>query len=817
MSMRDKIEHAIQNQPCTVKELKQKFGGERGADRKVMEALDELVREAVVCQRQGVFFTVRSGRADKALLCKVVKLGKNFAFVMLEDGTSDIFIPGRFTKGAMPGDDVLVEKFEHPRVEGSDEGTILAILTEKNDLVGTVRRVEGRLRFVPDDCPAITMPLARDCEGGAKDGDKVAVEILNRGNRQEDHRVGVAMRFGSSDEAKRCAKALLYAKDIRTRFPDKVRDEAKKFEGAEVSEKDCEGRMDLRTLPIFTIDSAETKDIDDAISLTRTSDGGFELGVHIADVSNYVKPGTELDNEAFSRATSVYYADQVVPMLPKALSNGICSLNENELRLAFSCLMRLDKDGGLTDYRFVKSIIRSRVKGVYSEINALLAGTADAEIKAKYADVIDQLPAMKELYGHRARLRKERGLMEIEHVQRGHTHDLGLAALEDRGSVHARQDLDLGGELANVGQPAAVDTHLIGQDPLAHRLLGQSVECSVDLVQAALEFLALTGELLGDLLLQVLGSDLPLLLAGDLQRLGELTGGGLLDGLVGVRLVSREGRELRGVLARGLRELLLGLAQRADERLGRLQTLGHDLLGRRLRTAGHQLDGLLGGLGLDHHDRHVVADDAARDDHVEHGALQLLVVGEGDPLAVDQRHPGAADRTGERQTGQLGGRRRGVDRQHVVEVVRGQAHHRDHDLHLVAQTVHEGRAQRPVDQPAGQDRVGGRAPLAAEERAGDAARGVHPLLDVHGEREEVEVLLRLLGGRGGRQQHGVVVEVGDDAAGRLAGEPAGLEPDLAGAEGPVVQHGGRLVDAFLDVLRLSQVELLVSGGPRLRG
>ena len=412
--MRDKIEHAIQNQPCTVKDLKQKFGGERGADRKVMEALDELVREAVVCQRQGVFFTVRSGRADKALLCKVVKLGKNFAFVMLEDGTSDIFIPGRFTKGAMPGDDVLVEKFEHPRVEGSDEGAILAILTEKNDLVGTVRRVEGRLRFVPDDCPAITMPLARDCEGGAKDGDKVAVEILNRGNRQEDHRVGVAMRFGSSDEAKRCAKALLYAKDIRTRFPDKVRDEAKKFEGAEVSEKDCEGRMDLRALPIFTIDSAETKDIDDAISLTRTSDGGFELGVHIADVSNYVKPGTELDNEAFSRATSVYYADQVVPMLPKALSNGICSLNENELRLAFSCLMRLDKEGNLTDYRFVKSIIRSRVKGVYSEINALLAGTADAEIKAKYADVIDQLPAMKELYGHRARLRKERGCMDIE-------------------------------------------------------------------------------------------------------------------------------------------------------------------------------------------------------------------------------------------------------------------------------------------------------------------------------------------------------------------------------------------------------------------
>ena len=370
MAMRDKIEHAIQNQPCTVKDLKNKFGGDRGADRKVMEAVDQLVHEAVICQRQGVFFTVRSGRADKALLCKVVKLGKNFAFVMLEDESGDIFIPGRFTRGAMPGDSVLVEKFAHPRVEGSDEGEILAVLEQKNDMVGTVRRIEGRLKFVPDDCPAISMTIQRDCEGGAKDGDKVAVEILQRGTRQEDHRVGVSMRFGSCEEAKRCAKALLYAKDIHTRFPEKVRDEAKKFEDMTVSEEDCKGRMDLRALPIFTIDSAETKDIDDAISLTRTSDGGFELGVHIADVSNYVKPGTELDNEAFSRATSVYYADQVVPMLPKQLSNGICSLNEGEDRLAFSCLMRLDENGEIRSYKFVKSVICSRVKGVYKEIIA---------------------------------------------------------------------------------------------------------------------------------------------------------------------------------------------------------------------------------------------------------------------------------------------------------------------------------------------------------------------------------------------------------------------------------------------------------------
>jgi ribonuclease R len=413
MAMRDKVEHAIQQQPCTVRELKAKFGGERFLDHKVMDALDELVHDGVVCQREGVFFTVRSGRANKALVCKVVKLGKTFGFVMLEDGTSDIFIPGRAMRGAMTGDRVLVEKSERPRVMGSDEGEILAVLEEKNDLVGTARRMNGRLCFVPDDCTAISMQIQRDCEGGAKDGDKVAVEILQRGFRHEDHRVGVAMRFGSADEAKRCAKALLYAQDIHSRFPDKVKEEAKKLEKATVSDEEAAKRLDLRALPIFTIDSAETKDIDDAVSLKETAEG-FELGVHIADVSHYVRPGSELDTEAFARGTSVYYADQVVPMLPKQLSNGICSLNEKEVRLAFSCLMRLDKNGELVDYRFVKTVIRSRVKGVYSEINEILAGTAEADITYKYAEVAEQLPAMKRLYDLRAALRKKRGCMDIE-------------------------------------------------------------------------------------------------------------------------------------------------------------------------------------------------------------------------------------------------------------------------------------------------------------------------------------------------------------------------------------------------------------------
>ena len=222
----------------------------------------------------------------------------------------------------------------------------------------------------------------------------------------------VSFREASDDVYDEYLSMLDASEKIYRRFIEAV-NVLPEGENVTITEADTAGRMDLRALPIFTIDSAETKDIDDAISLNQTPDG-FELGVHIADVSNYVKPGTALDDEAFSRATSVYYADQVVPMLPKQLSNGICSLNEGELRLAFSCLMHLDKAGKLVDYKFVKSVIRSRVKGVYSEINALLAGTADREIQYKYAEVAAQLPAMKALYTLRAGLRRERGCMDIE-------------------------------------------------------------------------------------------------------------------------------------------------------------------------------------------------------------------------------------------------------------------------------------------------------------------------------------------------------------------------------------------------------------------
>ena len=185
------------------------------------------------------------------------------------------------------------------------------------------------------------------------------------------------------------------------------------IEKAGIKAKEIAGREDLRHMPIFTIDGADTKDIDDAISIEKTKNG-FTLGVHIADVSYYVKKGTPLDMEAYQRGTSIYIADRVIPMLPKQLSNGICSLNPNVDRLAFSCLMNLDKNGIITDFRFAKTVIRSRVQGVYTEVNKILADEADDTIKAKYADVIGQIPVMNELFEILKDNRVKRGAPEID-------------------------------------------------------------------------------------------------------------------------------------------------------------------------------------------------------------------------------------------------------------------------------------------------------------------------------------------------------------------------------------------------------------------
>ena len=199
-------------------------------------------------------------------------------------------------------------------------------------------------------------------------------------------------------------------------FPDDVLKEARKIEEGGVQDFCLNNREDLRDLNIFTIDGAESKDLDDAVSIKKT-DNGWLLGVHIADVSHYVKGNSAIDKDAMKRGTSIYYADKVIPMLPKELSNGICSLNPNENRLTLSAFMELDRDGNMLSYRFCKSVIRSKVKGVYSEVNSILSGNCSADIAEKYSEVKDDIFLMNELADLLIAKRSRRNAPEIETVE----------------------------------------------------------------------------------------------------------------------------------------------------------------------------------------------------------------------------------------------------------------------------------------------------------------------------------------------------------------------------------------------------------------
>ena len=411
---------AVRRRPMTLRELQNNLQVDNSRLRTTVSA---MVATGELAMKNGTyvpgFATYENNAAPGGSIpCTLVKLAARFGFASRDDGQGDIFIPGRALHGAMPNDKILVKLFDHPRVEGSSEGEVVEVTVPNNRFAGTVCLSEdGRLAVEPDGCRDVKFLLAKQGSEGVHLGDKVGFLITHRGDRHAGKRASVVEKFGSSEYASECAKAILYGRNVRLEFPPEVLAEAHAYDNATIDPAEAAHRMDLRAIPIFTIDSAETKDIDDAISLQKLENGGYELGVHIADVSHYVRPGSALDEEAFQRATSIYYADKVIPMLPTQLSNGICSLNPQEDRFAFSCLMRLDEQGNILSYNFVKSVIRSRVKGVYKEINALLEPAEDAdltELKEKYADVLEQLPVMDELYRKRLVLRKQRGGMEIE-------------------------------------------------------------------------------------------------------------------------------------------------------------------------------------------------------------------------------------------------------------------------------------------------------------------------------------------------------------------------------------------------------------------
>lgn len=379
----------------------------------------EFTKTVEKMKQNGEIFEDNSGirimQKKELIRCEITRVNKTFGFAKRLDTDEEIFIPGKYLKGAMPTDVVGVHLIKG-RGE-SPEGEVLSVFEEHFvRFTGDIVKEFGMYKIMPDTLSKNAMEITNPMGLEIFEGDKVMAEIIKRGERHSEHRCMITSNFGSSLKASVCALSVLDINGVTPVFPAEVIAEARAVSDMRSISREAKNRLDLRDIPIFTIDGADTKDIDDAVSVSATEDG-YEVGVHIADVSYYVTPKSKLDEEAFHRGTSVYYANRVIPMLPQELSNGICSLNPQEDRLAFSCLMKLDKQARVISYKFAKSIIRSRVKGVYSEINELLAGYNSKALVEKYAEVIEFLPIIKEVAGKLCKAKKERGAPSLESVE----------------------------------------------------------------------------------------------------------------------------------------------------------------------------------------------------------------------------------------------------------------------------------------------------------------------------------------------------------------------------------------------------------------
>lgn len=341
----------------------------------------------------------------------LISLSKNFGFARPDSGGDDIFIHGSALQGALVGDKIIVGDIR--KDDRGPSGRVRRIVEHKPaQTTGTVSITDEGIELIPDNAIRYNLRMRERDLNGAKNGDKVMASL------EQDYRgdwvyASVKKVFGSGRTARVCADAIVEQYGIPHVFPQEVLDEAERVGNEPISDEEYAKRLDLRGEPIFTIDSKDAKDLDDAISVKRT-DFGYTLGVHIADVSHYVKEGSAIDEEAINRGTSVYFADRVIPMLPEVLSNGACSLNAGTDKLAFSALIELDKEGHITKYDFKKTIINSKVRGVYSEVNEILDGTASEEILNKYAPVMESLMSAKELADILKANSAARGTMELD-------------------------------------------------------------------------------------------------------------------------------------------------------------------------------------------------------------------------------------------------------------------------------------------------------------------------------------------------------------------------------------------------------------------
>ena len=412
MNINEKILQLIADSGATYLSLKQIYtlvGCQSTDDRRIVQAALESLTEQgnlVYEQLNKRFRMPAEGEFGTAVF---QANAKGFGFLLMDEG-GDLFVPASKTNGAFNGDTV-----RYHRVEGTlDEAEIVDIVSRGTEqLVGTVDKHGGAIFVIPDDKRFISDVFVAARKGLAvKHGQKVVVRITQFPEDNRNNPTGEIVEvLGFPDEKGVDMISVAVGCGVRTVFPDNVVARAAKMPQA-VCDKDIVGRRDLRGERIFTIDGDDAKDLDDAVSVKVNADGTYTLGVHIADVSNYVKPGDDIDKEAFLRGTSVYFPRNVFPMLPTELSNGICSLFEGVDRLTLTCETVLNSRGKVLSYDIFPSVINSKHRMTYNDVQAIFDG--DEQLRERYADILPDLLTMQKLAKILQKRRDMRGNIDFQ-------------------------------------------------------------------------------------------------------------------------------------------------------------------------------------------------------------------------------------------------------------------------------------------------------------------------------------------------------------------------------------------------------------------
>lgn len=416
MSVRENIVLFMEEKlykPMTREELAKSFEIDKKDMKDFFEILDSMEKEGAIIKTRNDLY----GLPEKMNLVVGVLEGneRGYGFVIPDDKEkADIYISAEDMNGALHGDKVIARILKKGENGKREEGEILRVLSRANEtIVGTFEHNKNFGFVLPDDSKiSMDVFVSKADMNGAKNNQKVVVEITRWPEKRRNPEGKIVEILGYIDEKGTDILSVIKQFKLPEQFPNKVLDQADRLEDS-VSNEEIKKRVDLRDMTIFTIDGADAKDFDDAVSIEKLDNGNFKLGVHIADVSHYVKENSIIDKEALKRGTSVYLLDRVIPMLPEKLSNGICSLNPNVPRLTLSVFMEIDKNGKVVNHEIVESVIESKERLVYDDISDLLEKD-DEKLKERYAHIYDDLKLMEELCHILNEKRERRGSLDFD-------------------------------------------------------------------------------------------------------------------------------------------------------------------------------------------------------------------------------------------------------------------------------------------------------------------------------------------------------------------------------------------------------------------